>query len=105
MPGPARPPGGADNGACHLRKPASPENRRIELFAESDRQIRGLTLTALLRSPALPVGELVKAVGKDPQRTTSLIHTLTEEGFLEQEGNHLLIASGAGAPGTDSGTP
>jgi len=83
----------------------SAHHQRQPPFGDSDRQIRGLILRALLRSPALPVGELVKAVGKGPERTTSLIHTLIEEGFLEQEGNHLLIASGAGASGTDSRTP
>jgi A/G-specific adenine glycosylase len=66
-------------------------------FADSDRQIRGLILKALLKSPALSMEELVKVVGKSPVRTTGLIHTLIKEGFLEQGGAHLRIASGAGA--------
>ena len=47
----------------------------------------------------------MKAVGKSPSRTTGLIHTLSKEGFLEQEGAYLRIASGAEAPGSDSGNP
>ena len=74
----------------------SAHHQRQAPFADSDRQIRGLILKALLRSPALSVRELVKAVGKSPERTTGLIHTLINEGFLEQEGTHLRIASGAG---------
>jgi methionyl-tRNA formyltransferase len=81
---------------------------RVDWTAPSgvvDRQIRGLILKALLKSPALSAGELVKAVGKGPARTTGLIHTLIKEGFLEQEGDHLRIAAGAEATGTDSGNP
>ena len=74
-------------------------------FADSDRQIRGLILKALLGSPALSVADLVKTVGKNPARTTGLIRTLIKEGFLEQEGAHLRIVSGAEATGSDSGNP
>ena len=74
-------------------------------FADSDRQIRGLILKALLGSPALSVEGLVKTVGKNPARTTGLIHTLIKEGFLEQEGAHLRIASSVEAPGSDAGNP
>ena len=83
----------------------SAHHQRQAPFADSDRQIRGLILKALLRFPALSVRDLVKAVGKDPKRTTGLIHTLIKEGFLEQEGAHLRIASGAEAPGSDIGSP
>ena len=83
----------------------SAHHQRQAPFADSDRQIRGLILKALLGSPALAAADLVKAVGKDPARTTGLIHTLIKEGFLEQEGAHLRIASGAEAPGSDSGDP
>jgi hypothetical protein len=44
-------------------------------------------------------------VGKSPARTTGLIYTLIKEGFLEQEGDHLRIAAGAGAPESDSADP
>jgi len=83
----------------------SAHHQRQAPFADSDRQIRGLILKALLRFPALSVEELVKAVGKGPKRTTGLIHTLIKEGFLEQEGAHLRIASGAETPESDAGSP
>ena len=94
-----------------LRRAAPNPNRRSAHhqrqapFADSDRQIRGLILKALLRFPVLSVGELVKAVGKSPKRTTRLIHTLIQEGFLEFRDAHLRIAAGAGAPGSDAGNP
>jgi A/G-specific adenine glycosylase len=83
----------------------SAHHQRQAPFADSDRQIRGLILKALLRSPALSAGELVKAVGKSPERTTRLIHTLIKEGFLEFRGARFRIAAGADAPGSDSGDP
>ena len=74
-------------------------------FADSDRQIRGLILKVLLRSPALEAEEVVKAVAKNPARTTGLIRTLIKEGFLEQRGARLRIAGGGEAPGSASGDP
>ena len=82
----------------------SAHHQRQAPFADSDRQLRGLILKALLGSQALSAEELVKAVGKGPERTTGLIGTLIKEGFLEQEGVYLHIAGG-GAPGGDSGNP
>jgi A/G-specific adenine glycosylase len=81
----------------------SAHHQRQAPFAGSGRQIRGLILKALLESPALAAADLVKTVGKDPARTTGLIHTLLQEGFLEQEGDHLRIASGAESQGGGSG--
>ena len=97
-----------DYGAMLKRTAPNPNRRsahhqRQAPFADSDRQIRGLILKALLRSPALSVEELVKAVGKSPARTTGLIPRLIKEGFLEQEGARLRIAAGADAPGGDAG--
>jgi A/G-specific adenine glycosylase len=79
----------------------SAHHQRQAPFADSDRQIRGLILKALLSSPDLSAGELVKAVGKSPARTTGLINTLIQEGFLEQSGARLRIASGANGAGGD----
>ena len=98
-----------DYGAMLKRAVPNPNRRsahhqRQAPFADSDRQLRGLILKALLGSQALSAGELVKAVGKGPERTTGLIGTLITEGFLEQEGAFLRIAGG-GAPGGDSGDP
>jgi A/G-specific adenine glycosylase len=81
----------------------SAHHQRQAPFADSDRQIRGLILKALLGSPVLSPGDLVQAVGKSPARTTGLIRTLIKEGLLEQEGAYLRIAASAGAPGSDPG--
>lgn len=99
-----------DYGAMLKRAVPNPNRRsahhqRQAPFAGSDRQLRGLILKALLGSQALSAGELLKAVGKGPERTTGLIGALITEGFLEQEGAYLRIASGAGAPGSDPGDP
>ncbi len=97
-----------DYGAMLKRAAPNPNRRsahhqRQAPFADSDRQIRGLILKALLGSPALSVEELVEAVGKSPARTTGLIRRLIKEGFLEPEGTRLRIASGAEAPGGEAG--
>jgi A/G-specific adenine glycosylase len=81
----------------------SAHHQRQAPFADSDRQIRGLILKALLKSPALSPEALVKAVGKPPARTTGLIHTLIHEGFLEQAGARLRIASGTQGAAVDKG--
>ena len=98
-----------DYGAMLKRAVPNPNRRsahhqRQAPFADSDRQLRGLILKALLGSQVLSAEELVKAVGKGPERTTGLIGTLIKEGFLEQEGVYLHIAGG-GAPGGDAGNP
>jgi len=97
-----------DYGAMLKRAAPNPNRRsahhqRQTPFADSDRQLRGLILKALLSSPALSVEELVKALRKSPARTTGLINTLIQEGFLEQAGTRLRIA--ADAPGADFGDP
>jgi A/G-specific adenine glycosylase len=90
-----------DYGAMLTRTTPNPNRRsahyqRQSAFADSDRQIRGLILKTMLGSPALSVKELVRAVGKEPERTRALIKALIQEGFLEQTGTRLAIASGAG---------
>jgi A/G-specific adenine glycosylase len=95
-----------DYGAMLKRAAPNPNRRsahhqRQAPFAGSDRQIRGLILKVLLRSPDLSAEELVEAVGNNPERTTGLIHTLIKEGFLEQRGVRLRLASGADGPGGD----
>jgi A/G-specific adenine glycosylase len=63
-------------------------------FAGSDRQIRGLILKTMVESPPLTVADLVQAVGQNPARTQVLIAALVQEGFLEQAGPSLRLASG-----------
>ncbi|MGA9756022.1 MAG: helix-turn-helix domain-containing protein [Desulfobaccales bacterium] len=88
-----------DYGAMLKRAAPNPNRRsahhqRQAPFADSDRQIRGLILKTLLATPALSVEALVDTLGKSPARTTGLIHTLIQEGFLEQAGAGLRIAVG-----------
>jgi A/G-specific adenine glycosylase len=75
--------------------------QRQSAFAGSDRQIRGQILKTALQVPALSMADLVRAVGENPARTRGLIATLIKEGFLEQTGTSLRIASRA-APGPGS---
>jgi A/G-specific adenine glycosylase len=79
---------------------ASAHYQRQPAFADSDRQIRGLILKILLGSPDLSVRELVRAVGKSPERTRPLIEVLIQEGFLQKSGTRLRIAAGDG-PGVE----
>jgi A/G-specific adenine glycosylase len=79
---------------------ASAHYQRQSTFADSDRQIRGLILKTLLGSLALSVKELVRAVGKSPERMRPLIEVLIQEGFLQQAGTRLRIVSGMG-PGVE----
>ncbi|MFA5109974.1 MAG: A/G-specific adenine glycosylase [Desulfobaccales bacterium] len=75
-------------------------NRRSALyqrqspFADSDRQIRGLILQALVKTPALTDAELLRLVGRNPMRTRPIIDALIREGFLERVETHLRIAAG-----------
>ncbi|MCK9375409.1 MAG: hypothetical protein M0P73_04585 [Syntrophobacterales bacterium] len=68
--------------------------QRQSPFADSDRQIRGLILQALVKTPALTDAELLRLVGRDPARTQPIIAALIREGFLERVGAHLRIAAG-----------
>jgi A/G-specific adenine glycosylase len=61
-------------------------------FEGSDRQIRGLILRALIRVPSLSMDDLVKVVGKAPQRTETLIDRLVQEGLLTRTEDMLRIA-------------
>ncbi len=95
-----------DYGAMLKRRGPNPNRRSAHYqrqgpFAGSDRRIRGLILKTLLESPALSLQELVQAVGADPGRTTRLLHTLMQEGFLEQAGPYLRLAAGAAASGPE----
>ncbi|MBI5571236.1 MAG: A/G-specific adenine glycosylase [Desulfomonile tiedjei] len=64
-------------------------------FEGSDRQIRGLILKTLVEKTSLRVDALVKAVGKDRERTQKQIDRHVEEGFLCRTGKVLSIGSEA----------
>jgi A/G-specific adenine glycosylase len=86
-----------DYGAWLKGATANPNRRsahyqRQGAFADSDRQIRGLILQMLLRTPALTETELIRIIGKSPERTRRLIGQLCREGFLAQVGGRLALA-------------
>ncbi len=68
--------------------------QRQSPFADSDRQIRGLILQVLVKTPALTDAELLRLAGGNPARTQPIIDALIREGFLERLGAHLRIAGG-----------
>lgn len=72
----------------------SAHHHRQGPFLDSNRQIRGLILKALLTNAHLSEDELVQTVAKQPERTRSMISLLVREGFLDRTGNQLRIASG-----------
>jgi A/G-specific adenine glycosylase len=71
----------------------SAHHHRQGPFLDSNRQIRGLILKALLANPHLSEEELVKTVAKQPERTRTIINHLVREGFLDRRGNQLRIAT------------
>ncbi|MEW6531736.1 MAG: A/G-specific adenine glycosylase [Thermodesulfobacteriota bacterium] len=63
-------------------------------FEGSDRQIRGLIIKAALRLRSCPMEDIIKEVGKQPERVVPILDCLIREGFLERRGNQVRIASG-----------
>ncbi len=62
-------------------------------FQNSDRQVRGLILKALIKSPNVSVRELVRTLKTTPERMDRVIDQLVDEGFLTRTGNRLAISS------------
>jgi A/G-specific adenine glycosylase len=62
-------------------------------FRDSDRQIRGLILSVLLKHPVLAEDRLVHLVGKDETRTRRIIESLADEGFLKRDRNLVRLTS------------
>jgi A/G-specific adenine glycosylase len=70
----------------------SAHHNRQGPFHDSDRQIRGLIVRALLSDSPLGVDELVMSLKRNPQRVRSLISQLVREGFIEEAGSVLRIS-------------
>lgn len=71
----------------------SAHHHRQGPFLNSNRQIRGLILKALLANAHLSEEELLQTVAKQPERTRAMIGLLVREGFLDRTGKRLRIAS------------
>ena len=87
-----------DYGAMLKKEERNPNRRsahynRQAPFQGSNREIRGLILKTLLKKPDLTEGELIRSVGKSPERMRSIITQLTKEGFLVRARNRLKISS------------
>jgi len=86
-----------DYGAMLKNEEHNPNRRsahynRQPPFRGSNREIRGLILRALIEHPSVAEGELLRAVGKSPERVRPIIIQLTKEGFLVRAGNRLKIS-------------
>ncbi len=66
---------------------------RQSAFHNSDRQIRGRIVKALVGRPILTVDELIDLVEASPERVHAMIHRLTSEGLLTNTGGMVTIAS------------
>jgi len=62
-------------------------------FPGSDRELRGLILKTLLAHAPLTWEDLVRLVGREPERVRKQASLLEAEGFLDRQGARLRIAS------------
>ncbi len=88
-----------DYGAMLKKETQNPNRRsahhyRQAPFADSNREIRGLILKALLDHVTLSEDELLEAVGKRKDRTKTLLDALIQEGFAERRGTAVTLSSG-----------
>ena len=87
-----------DYGAMLKNEEHNPNRRsahynRQTPFQGSNREIRGLILKTLLERPVLTEVELIRSVGKSPERVMTIITQLIEEGFLVRRGDLLRISA------------
>jgi A/G-specific adenine glycosylase len=87
-----------DYGAMLKESSANPNRRsahhtRQAPFEGSNRQIRGLILQLLLTNSSATEDELLRAVGRSPDRVKKIIKQLVREGFLRKRGKRFTITS------------
>lgn len=81
-----------------LRKEDENPNRRSAHYKKqtpfqgSNRQVRGMILRLLVRSPHLSEPEIVRQLGSNPETITGNLATLRKEGFVKRRGKKFLIA-------------
>jgi A/G-specific adenine glycosylase len=61
-------------------------------FEDSDRQIRGMILKALVFEHNIPEGKIIRKLGTSPERVKENLIQLQREGFLKKRGNRFTIA-------------
>lgn len=95
-----------DYGAMLKKEIQNPNRRsahhhRQAPFANSNREIRGLVLKALLDHDELAEDDLTDAVGKHRERIRIILDALIREGFVERRGGMVAISPGGkGVPGS-----
>jgi A/G-specific adenine glycosylase len=62
-------------------------------FRNSDRQIRGQILRAVVKSADISVQEVVRTLKTSPERIDRVINQMVDEGFLTRNGNLIAISS------------
>lgn len=70
----------------------SAHHHRQGQFHDSDRQIRGLIVKALLTASAIQTEELVATLDKNPERVRLLISKLVQEGLVREHGGVIRIS-------------
>jgi A/G-specific adenine glycosylase len=85
-----------DYGAMLKRKHANPNRKsahytRQSPFENSNRQVRGKILKALVAEPQFSAAQIVKHTGMDPERVKENLTKLTTEGFIKKEGRTYFI--------------
>jgi A/G-specific adenine glycosylase len=86
-----------DYGAMLKLKHVNPNRKSIHYvrqspFENSNRQVRGKILKALVTRSPLTIRQLVEASGIDPQRIQSILAQLAEEGFIKKRGRDFSIS-------------
>ena len=61
-------------------------------FHGSNRQLRGMILKTLIRTPGISKKKLMEELGLDPEKIEMNLSLLTEEGLLKKKGNQFSIS-------------
>lgn len=85
-----------DYGAMLKREHGNPNRRsahytRQSPFENSDRQVRGLILKALVKKSPLTQAGIVRETGVDPKRVKQNLARLESEGFIRKKGRAFVI--------------
>ena len=85
-----------DYGAMLKREHANPNRRsahyqRQSPFENSNRQIRGRILKALVKESPLTLSLIAKKSGMDPERVKQILVELTNEGFVRKQGKSFAL--------------
>jgi A/G-specific adenine glycosylase len=85
-----------DYGAMLKKEQVNPNRRsahylRQSTFENSNRQVRGRILKALVDESPLSAARIVKKIGMDKERVKNNLAKMEQEGFIQKKGNLFLI--------------